>query len=382
MKDKENKFTHKIRRKGLSKTTYKLFPIFGNHLSFIVLVIVLMAIGFFLQNHFWYARWYVFAITSYGLIINDSIQTLGVFITANAYRTKSVVMWCFISMIFFITMWASWMLYDGDISYGRLQKKGFDKEITTISFFQILAPIALLIVTRIGIPVSTTFFLLSAFVTKPEVIEEMVRKSFFSYLLAFFGALVLWSLVLLFTDQKNKKRPPHPYWFALQWLSTGLLWNAWLMQDGSNMGVCLPRSLSLHQFLVLVSFVLVLLMVLFTPLGGNMKRIVNQKTGITDIRAATGVNSFYMLMLFAFTAWEKDKTPISTTWMFIGLLGGRELASGIFLKHKKRSKKQSILKSIYLIVRDLNYILVGLVVSIGLSIVVNPEIRRSYQSFF
>lgn len=375
MKDKEDKFTYKIRRKGLSKTTYGLFPIFGNHSSFIVVVTILVAIGFFVQKHLFYARWYAFAITSYGLIINDSIQTLGVFITANAHRTKSLVMWWFISMIFLITVWGSWMLYDGDISYGRLSTKGFDKEITTISFAQILAPITLVVVTRMGIPVSTTFFLLSAFAAESEVVLEMVGKSFFSYLLAFFGALLLWSLVLLFTDQKNKKRPPHPCWFALQWISTGLLWSAWLMQDGSNMGVCLPRSLSTEEFLGLVGFVLCLLMVLFTTLGGNMKRIVDQKTGITDIRAATGVNSFYMLMLFVFVVW--NNTPISTTWMFIGLLGGRELASGIFVKHAKRSQKQSISKSIRLILRDLRYIGAGLGVSIGLSIIVNPAIRQS-----
>lgn len=380
MKDKEDKFTYKIRRKGLSKTTYKLFPIFGNHLSFIVIVTVLIVIGFFVQNHFWYARWYVFAITSYGLITNDSIQTLGVFITANAHRTKSVVMWWFISMIFVITMWASWMLYDGDISYERLKEKGFDKEITTISFAQILAPIALLIVTRMGIPVSTTFFLLSAFVDKSAVIGKMVEKSFLSYFLAFFGALVLWSLVLMFTDQKDKKRPPHPFWFALQWISTGLLWSAWLMQDGANMGVCLPRKLSIQELIGVVSFVLGLLVVLFTTLGGNMKRIIDQKTGITDVRAATGVNSFYMLMLFVFTIW--NTTPISTTWMFIGLLGGRELASGIFLKHPKRDQKQSISKSVHLILRDLKYIIIGLVVSIGLSIMVNPTIRQSIKGWF
>ena len=152
------------------------------------------------------------------------------------------------------------------------------------------------------------------------------------------------------------------------------------MQDGSNMGVFLPRSLSKFQFFCMVSFVLCLLMVLFATLGGNMKRIVDQKTGITDIRAATGVNSFYMLMLFVFVVW--NNTPISTTWMFIGLLGGRELASGIFLKHPKRSQQQSISKSIRLILRDLKYIFVGLVVSIGLSIIVNPAVRQSFKGLF
>ena len=380
MKDKEDKFTYKIRQKGLSKTTYGLFDMFSNHFSFIVVIVILVGFGFFVQNYFFYARWYAFAIASYGLITNDSIQTLGVFITANAYRTRSVVMWWFISMIFFITIWASWMWYDGDISYGRLKTKGFDEDITTISFAQILAPIVLLVATRIGIPVSTTFFLLSAFVTKYEVVEEMVKKSFLSYVLAFFGALVIWSLVLQFTDQKKKKQPAHPYWFVLQWVSTGLLWSAWLMQDGSNMGVFLPRSLSLQEFCGLIGFVLLLLVVLFTTLGGNMKRIVDQKTGITDIRAATGVNSFYMLMLFVFVVW--NKTPISTTWMFIGLLGGRELASGIFLKDPKRGRQQRISKSIYLILRDLKYILIGLLVSISLSVMVNPDIQQSIKTLF
>ena len=111
-----------------------------------------------------------------------------------------------------------------------------------------------------------------------------------------------------------------------------------------------------------------------------MRRIVEEKAGITDVRAATSVNLFYMLFLFGFIAFSK--TPMSTTWTFIGLLGGRELASAIWLKRRKKTPRQAFFKSLYLIRRDLGYAMIGLVVSVFLSFPVNPVIREGILGMF
>ena len=52
-----------------------------------------------------------------------------------------------------------WYSNAGDISYGRLTRIPFQE----IQWYHAVAPGILLVLTRIGIPVSTTFLVLSAF---------------------------------------------------------------------------------------------------------------------------------------------------------------------------------------------------------------------------
>jgi hypothetical protein len=59
---------------------------------------------------------------------------------------------------------------------------------------------------------------------------------------------------------------------------------------------------------------------------------------------------------------------MSTTWVFIGLLGGRELAIKI-----KRNKPIS--SSWKLIGKDLSYALIGLLISILIAISANESLR-------
>ncbi len=56
---------------------------------------------------------------------------------------------------------------------------------------------------------------------------------------------------------------PRKVWIALQWISSGLLWSVWLMQDASNIAVFLPRSLHWTEFLSFVGFIVAGLGILF-----------------------------------------------------------------------------------------------------------------------
>ena len=63
-----------------------------------------------------------------------------------------------------------WYAYDGDISYGRLTRIPYQE----IQWYHV-APAILLLLTRTGIPVSTTFLVLSAFAST-VVLENVVKK--------------------------------------------------------------------------------------------------------------------------------------------------------------------------------------------------------------
>ena len=89
-----------------------------------------------------------FTLAAYSVVSNDSIQTLGTFLAANAHR-KWWQLWIFTSSILVIVLLYGWVVNDGDPSYGRLTK--FPEPADGISWLHIAAPFTLLILTRLGI---------------------------------------------------------------------------------------------------------------------------------------------------------------------------------------------------------------------------------------
>jgi hypothetical protein len=72
-------------------------------------------------------------------------------------------------------------MYDGDITHERLKSKGFDTAPTSLNYLQTAAPIILLILTRLKVPVSTTFMVLTVFVTKAKTLGKTILKSVSGY---------------------------------------------------------------------------------------------------------------------------------------------------------------------------------------------------------
>jgi phosphate/sulfate permease len=119
------------------------------------------------------------------------------------------------------------------------------------------------------------------------------------------------------------------------------------------------------------------LAILFFLKGDKIQKIVNEKTEVTDVRAATIIDFIYALILFAFKT--VSKVPMSTTWVFIGLLGGREVAMNILTHAVDRKNRLLVFK---MIGKDIFLAFVGLVVSIILAISINPNLREELFSFF
>ena len=65
---------------------------------------------------------------------------------------------------------------------------------------------------------------------------------------------------------------------------------------------------------------------------------------------------------------------MSTTWVFLGVIGGREIA--ISLARKKKGKKHRK-KAGKMIFKDFSYAMIGLFVSVALAAAANPDIRSA-----
>lgn len=315
------------------------------------------------------AMWLGFMFAGYSAVANDSIQTIGTFIASNSNR-KWYWLWLYIGSIFVAAVLTSWFLYDGDVSFQRLLSKGLDQSPTDFAFLQVAAPLILLVLTRMKIPVSTTFMLLTSFSGSLGTITGMLQKSTSGYFISFFASILIWFL-LAKPIKALVKGKAHEAWVWFQWLTSGFLWYLWIAQDAANVAVYLPRSLSVPQLLFFIAFIFAGLGLLFYLRGDKIQGIVNEKSDVTDVRSATLIDLVYALILFWFT--QVSTIPMSTTWVFIGLLAGREIGMKAANYGGGPQKWQKTFK---LIGKDILYVSFGLLVSMFLAISVNATIRR------
>lgn len=326
-----------------------------------------------------------FAVAAYAVVANDSIQTLGTFLASNSKRPWWVL-WLFASSILVAVVAYGYISGAGDVAYDRLDKLSVlpgegDRSgtfVPGIQWWHALPPLVLLVMTRYGIPVSTTFLVLTLFALSggsatEGVLQSMLLKSALGYVVAFVVGVIIW-IVISRTFERwvfdTKEELPWPYWVTFQWMSTTFLWSQWLMQDLANIFIYLPRDVSVIAGETHVSFDLTyviggtILLVLiqayiFATKGGTIQKIVQSKVNTVDVRAATIVDVFYGIILFVFK--EISNVPMSTTWVFLGLLAGRELAIA-YVAHL-RNKREAVRD----VLSDAGRAFLGLIISILLA---------------
>jgi hypothetical protein len=318
------------------------------------------------------ARWLGFLFAGYAAVANDSIQTIGTFIASNS-KQKWWVLWLFIGGLFLVTAGYSFVTYDGDVSYQRLLSKGFEQAPASFTYLQVAAPLFLLILTRLRMPVSTTFLLLSSFAASASSVGSVLTKSLSGYAVAFTIAVVVWGL-LGRAMAGWFKGEPSPLWRPLQWLSSGALWCVWLMQDAANIAVYLPRQLNPMEFVAFAGVIFLGLGWLFRSGGERIQEIVNEKADVVDVRFATVIDFVYALILYYFKA--VSNIPMSTTWVFLGLLGGRELVLALTNVSGRRWTAAAKMLG-----RDVLFAGIGLAVSLVLAMSVNPLFYQEMLSF-
>ena len=294
-----------------------------------------------------------FLFAAYSVIANDSVQTLGTWIASNNKVVNWKIMWGSASAVLLWALWYGWYMYGGDISYGRLNKIPWQD----IQWYHALAPGLLLILTRIGVPVSTSFLVLSAFASA-FVLEKMLVKSMMGYAVAAVTAYVLWIGITKILDEDKPVKEEHKkYWRIGQWFTTAFLWWTWLSHDMANIAVFLPRQIPVDMMIVISAIFVGGLWWMFREGGGKIQQIVLEKHNTRYVRSACLIDAFYWLVLFFFK--ELTDIPMSTTWVFVGLLCGRELAMATMTGKEK-------FKVVFpLIGKDFLKMMIGLAASVG-----------------
>ncbi|MEM9667649.1 MAG: hypothetical protein AAF950_01885 [Pseudomonadota bacterium] len=315
-----------------------------------------------------------FLFAAYSVVANDSIQTLGTFLASNAKRPWWVL-WIYASGILVAALAHAYFLQDGDIADGKLNFIPYPED--GIQWWHALPPLALLFMTRFSIPVSTTFLVLTIFaLTGGEntegVMESMLIKSALGYVVAFGAAGVIYvAISRAFERWVSNTRDTEPpfYWVVFQWATTAFLWWTWLKQDFANIFVFLPRTqgtvgeTALFDPVTIIGGGIVLVAMqayIFATRGGQIQRIVLSKTNTTDIRAATLIDLLYAIILYIFK--EQSNIPMSTTWVFLGVIAGRELA--ISYVASLRARGEAMIDVAW----DAGRALIGLIVSVILAV--------------
>ena len=330
-----------------------------------------------------------FTLAAYSIVANDSIQTLGTFLSSNS-RRPWWMLWLWISSILVITVLWGWYANAGDPAFGRLNSKGIEFP-GEFNWLYVIPPFVLVLLTRAGIPVSTSLLVLTAFsgitamqlgqsgvASGPgDVFLKMMKKSLVGYVLALGIGFASYSLFISrlekhFQADERGRDQPHLAWFVFQWLSTGFLWSMWLVQDLANVFVYLPRRLEFWGIGFALLGMVVLQGILIRNRGGKIQQVVTEKTNTVDLRSATFIDFFYGLVLlffkvdyvpklFAALGWSipwPEKMPMSTTWVFLGLLAGREIGMWLRLRHIAAPELRS------LVLRDLAKVSFGAAVSL------------------
>ena len=291
-----------------------------------------------------------FIFAGYSVIANDSLQTLGTWISSNK-SVKWYYQWTFASVILAGVIFYGH--FSGDVSYGRLERIPFE----TVEWYHVLAPLSLVLLTRIGIPVSTSFLVLSVFASS-VVLEKMLMKSFMGYGVAAVFAYVVWLLVSKLVDEKSKPNPKWDRWWRVgQWFATGWLWTTWLQHDHANIAVFLPREHSLLGTTLIVVFYVSVLGWVFREGGGKIQKLIQSKSSTKFVRSATIIDLVYAFTLYFFK--ELNDIPMSTTFVFVGLLAGREL--GIYTSLLKPNNMKKVFP---MIGKDFLKLLLGIGISL------------------
>ncbi|MGF1542955.1 MAG: hypothetical protein ACFB00_00330 [Parvularculaceae bacterium] len=264
----------------------------------------------------WAAVGFLFA--AYAVVGNAALQTLGTFINSNQ-RFAWPILFIYAAVILVAAFYWGWA--QGDPSYGRLDRY---PEIQ-IQWYHALPPFVLLLLTRTGIPVSTTFMVLTIFAVASANLNSMLEKSLVGYGVAFLvgGGVYLFVAPTLERFFIATKDTQHALvWVVLQWSTTAFLWWQWLSQDFANIYVFLPRELNFLEATASIALVVFLLGLTFANAGGPVQRILRTKRSVGDIRSATIIDFIYGWLLFYFKG--VSNIPMSTTWVFLGLIAGRE----------------------------------------------------------
>ena len=305
----------------------------------------------------WMAVGFLFALCLLSQTIQYKLLVLGLHQT-----TKNLIgrLCGILSAVLLYTLWYGWYVNAGDISYGRLKQNSFQE----IQWYHAMAPVRLLVLTRIGVPVSTSFLVLSAFAST-FVLEKMLIKSMMGYAVAAVAAYAIWIVVSKILDEAKPVKEEHKkYWRIGQWVTTGFLWFTWLSHDMAN--IVLWSALDkFMDLMVMISLVFVAgLAFMFREGGGKIQKIVLEKHNTRYVRSATIIDAVYWLILWFFKELNDIVNNLGVRWFTVC----RELAMATITGKEK-------FRTVFpLVTKDFIKMMIGLGASVAVVLAIHYTI--------
>lgn len=316
-----------------------------------------------------------FGLAAYAVVGNGALHTIGTLIQSNR-NLHWTILFVFAALVVALTFTYSWYVPDAASPWAPA-RLGAGYLAMDVQWFHVLPPLGLLLLNRFGIPVAAPFVLLAALPVHASI-SAMVQSVFVGYGLAFAAGLVL-AFILSRTIEAWFARHEvgafvpfggiggigvgffllqhavfHTleradilwigigaailfevvattlalrvsralYWVTAKWAMTAYLLSVWLVQDIASVLVFLPPVLTAVQGFTAMLVIVLLLGVTFAERGGPIQKILAGKQRTTDIRSATILDLAFAIVLVGAACLAE--IPMSATWVFLGLIAGRE----------------------------------------------------------
>jgi hypothetical protein len=187
----------------------------------------------------------------------------------------------------------------------------------------------------------------------------MIEKSVLGGTIAFIFGFALWSIFVRFFDERKDVIPEKHLskLIVIQAVATGILLVAWIIQDASHIFVFLPRGTDMGVglfSLLCIGFCCVITLIVYGS-GGNMQKVIANKSGTNYVFSAILIDLAYAFVLFVLQGYSH--IPMSTTWAFIGLILGRECAMALY-HHRSLKRFLPIAK------KDIYKLVIGAAISV------------------
>ena len=163
-------------------------------------------------------------------------------------------------------------------------------------------------------------------------------------------------------------------WRVFQWVTTGCF-GAFGSNRSSQHCRFSPSAAQPLELLVFLGTVVAGLGFIFARGGEKIQQVVDEKSGVVDVRAATVIDLLYAVILYIFKI--VSQIPMSTTWVFVGLLAGRELALAMV---RNESEGRTLKEAARLVGRDFLYVAIGFAISLVIAAISNPVVRDAMMN--
>lgn len=274
----------------------------------------------------WYAdfeiQWYVtifplilvFLTRFRGIPVSTSLLMLSIFSTTLLFE-KIVMKSALGYLVAFLAAFIMWIIVEFTLKKFSKTKK--NKALNFVAMMvqaAIAAAVIMVAIWYVVIPVVLNMF------------PAVEIPSFSNLQLGLYSAVAfLFTLGILYEREADDSVSRNSvFWRWAQTFTTALLFSTWLMHDMVNIAVFLPSNFGL-EIMLLISVLFILgLAYTFHINGWPVGNIVTKKTTTNEIIAATMIDLIYFVILLIFKEWSN--IPMSTTWVFVWLLAGRQFA--------------------------------------------------------